>query len=159
MAVDWLGIETEYRGTTTSVLQIAKTHMISEGAVRARAKREGWVRDNGKLRRSLVVSKMSGITNQATNYDIRNLIEQSANQDAADMNTGLAVARGCLCKLLVLTETCDEPKQIKVILDANKTATETIRRIRGLDEETDERARDVTTMSVKELEEIARGNS
>lgn len=159
MAVDWLNIETEYRGTTTSVLQIAKAHAISEGAIRARAKREGWVRDNGKLRRSLVASKMAGITNKNTNYDIRNLIEQSADQDATDMNTGLAVARGCLCKLLILTETCEDPKEIKIILDGNKTATETIRRIRGLDEESDERTGDVVTMSRKTLEDIARGKS
>lgn len=156
---EWLNIETEYRGTKTPVLQIAKTHGLSEGAIRKRAKKEGWVRDNGQLKRALVESKMAGITNDSTRNEVRTLIEQSADQDATDMNNGLAVARGCLCKLLILTETCEDPKEIKVILDANKTATDTIRRIRGLDEESEERAGDVVSMSRKTLEEIARGKS
>lgn len=133
-STDWLGIETEYRGTKTPVLQIAKTYGVTEGAIRARAKKEGWVRDNGKLKRALVDSKLAGITKNSTNYEVRNLIEQGAEQDAADMRDGLAVARSSIKKLLVLIDGCEDPKEIKVVVEANKIAIETIRRIRGLDE-------------------------
>lgn len=132
---NWLGIETEYRGTQTPVLQIAKQHGISEGAIRKRAKKEGWVRDSGQLKRALVESKLAGITNASTRYEVRTLIEESAEQDAADMRDGLLVARTSIKKLLVMVELCEEPKNVKIILEANKVAIETIRRVRGLDVE------------------------
>ena len=43
--IDWNGIERDYRSTTRSVREIAAWFSISEGAIRKRAKRDGWVRE------------------------------------------------------------------------------------------------------------------
>jgi len=133
--IDWLTIETEYRGTTTSINKMALNHGISDGAIRKQAKKNGWIRDSGELRRSLVKDKLDGITRDSTGYAVRTLIEQSAEQDVIDMSDGLAVARGSIKKLLVMIEICEEAKEVKIILEANKIAIDTIRRIRGLDAE------------------------
>lgn len=42
---DWERIETDYRAGVKSLREIAGEHGISEGAIRKRAKRDGWVRD------------------------------------------------------------------------------------------------------------------
>jgi hypothetical protein len=60
---DWEAIETLYRCGVLSIREIAKTHGLSEGAVRKRAKRDGWDRDltakvNAKVRSELVRSEV-----------------------------------------------------------------------------------------------------
>lgn len=42
---DWERIETDYRAGVKSLREIAGEHGISEGAIRKRAKRDGWTRD------------------------------------------------------------------------------------------------------------------
>ncbi len=42
---DWERIELDYRAGVRSLREIAAEHGISEGAIRKRAKRDGWVRD------------------------------------------------------------------------------------------------------------------
>jgi hypothetical protein len=58
-----------------------------------------------------------------------------ATQDVADMNTGLAVARKSMQKLLAMVDAVDQPKEVKLIVEANKIAVETIRKIRALDDD------------------------
>lgn len=43
--IDWGKIEQEYRLGEKTNLAIARDHNVSEGAIRKRAKKEGWVRD------------------------------------------------------------------------------------------------------------------
>lgn len=48
--VDWEAIEGSYRAGSPSVVAIAEKHGITEGAIRKRAKKEGWTRDlSGKV--------------------------------------------------------------------------------------------------------------
>lgn len=44
-APDWEAIESAYRAGSLSVRAIADVHTLTEGAVRKRAKKEGWTRD------------------------------------------------------------------------------------------------------------------
>jgi hypothetical protein len=46
-APDWERIEAEYRGGLRTLRQIAADHDLTEGAIRKRAKRDGWERDLG----------------------------------------------------------------------------------------------------------------
>lgn len=47
---DWERIELAYRAGVMSLREIASNHSITEGAIRKRAKRDGWVRDlSGKI--------------------------------------------------------------------------------------------------------------
>ncbi|OQA30020.1 MAG: hypothetical protein BWY57_03112 [Betaproteobacteria bacterium ADurb.Bin341] len=45
MAVDWERVELDYRAGVMSLREIASVASISEGAIRKRAKRDGWSRD------------------------------------------------------------------------------------------------------------------
>lgn len=42
--VDWAGIERDYTTTTRSIREIARWFSLSEGAIRKKAKADGWVR-------------------------------------------------------------------------------------------------------------------
>lgn len=44
---DWERIELDYRANVKSLREIGSEHGITEGAIRKRAKKEGWVRDLG----------------------------------------------------------------------------------------------------------------
>jgi hypothetical protein len=63
--------------------------------------------------------------------------EAETNQDVSDMNSGLAVARKCLVKLLDMVDMVADPRDIRAIVEANKSAIETIRRVRSLDSKED----------------------
>jgi hypothetical protein len=43
--IDWVGIQTSYRSGQLPTLGIARQYGVTEGAIRYRAKREGWQRD------------------------------------------------------------------------------------------------------------------
>lgn len=132
---DWLAIEGAYRSGKGSLREIAGEHGITEGAIRARAKKLCWVRDPEGTKRERVKSLMAGVAASVTQNALRN-IEDEAQQDASDMRMGLDVARAVLARLLDLVNQVEEVKDIKTIAESNRIAVETIRRIRGLDEST-----------------------
>lgn len=151
-AVDWVSIEAEYRGTKTPLRRIAEQYGVTEGAIRARAKKGGWTRDASGLKRSIVANAMSGVPQNITQGELRNCIESEAKTDIDDMQTGLDISRNCLRNLYAVSLDCDDPKTIKIIIEANKLAIETIRKIRGLDA-----PMDFSRMSDEEVAAIARG--
>lgn len=66
--IDWASIEKDYTGTTRSIREIASWFSISEGAIRKRAKKEGWERpekpggsqeDAGAYRAEIIPPKAS----------------------------------------------------------------------------------------------------
>jgi hypothetical protein len=132
---DWVAIEAAYRSGNGALRAIAKDHGIAEGTIRARAKKHGWVRDPEGTKRERVKALMSGAAQNVTRETMRN-IEDEAQQDAADMRLGLAVARLILQRLIEMVESVNDPKEVRVIAESNKIAVETIRRIRGLDDAT-----------------------
>jgi DNA-binding Lrp family transcriptional regulator len=83
-AVDWQSIETLYRAGALSIREIAKTHGLSDGAVRKRAKRDGWDRNltakvNAKVRSELVVRSEEVRTQDAVSE--RTMVEAAATTD------------------------------------------------------------------------------
>ena len=130
--VDWTAIEGLYRAGIRSINGLAKEHGVTEGAIRARAKKHGWVRNPGEVKREIVAAHMAGVTNDVTRDVVRN-IEDAARADVADMEGGLRINRNCLINLELASETATDPKEIKTIVDGASAAIESIRRIRGLD--------------------------
>lgn len=130
---DWIVIETEYRAGQRSVNSLAKEHGISEGAIRKRAKKCGWVRDAAKTVRESVKAHIAG-ANSGTSEALRTAIEHAAQSGIADMEQGLGNARRVLGRVAEMLEQVGEPKDLKTLNDANAGAIETIRRIRQLDE-------------------------
>lgn len=133
--VDWTVIEGAYRAGIRSINSLAGEYGITEGAIRARAKKHGWVRNPGEAKREIVAAHMAGVTNGITNDVVRN-IEDAAREDVADMERGLRINRRCLINLELASGTATDPKEIKTIVDASSAAIESIRRIRGLDKPT-----------------------
>lgn len=128
--------EVDYRIGSMSVNAIAAKHGIPEPSLRMEAKKQGWVKGLASSKRVMVKDAMSGadLTNSLTNDEVRKNQLTEAQQDIADMNSGLAVARRCIVSLLSIAATASEPRDIKTIVEANKSAIETIRKIRGLDD-------------------------
>ena len=57
----------------------------------------------------------------------------AAAEDIEDMNRGLSVARRVLEKLFIVVDRLEDPRDLKVVVEANRAAIETIRKIRSLD--------------------------
>lgn len=133
--IDWDVIEAQYRANVASTNELAKRHGITEGAIRARAKKHGWVKDPEGTKRRIVREQMAGITKGVANYEVRNIIESEAAIDVQDMRDCLGVARAILAKQMDTVPTLSEPRDLKVAAETLKINMETIRRIRGLDED------------------------
>ncbi|OYV96072.1 MAG: hypothetical protein B7Z62_08855 [Deltaproteobacteria bacterium 37-65-8] len=130
---DWIAIEGAYRLGVQSLRAIADRHGITEGAIRARAKKAAWVRNSPETKRAIVASAMAGVTQEVTQDVMRNL-GIAAAQDIADLERGLRIHRQCLIALEVAAERVAEPREVKVIVEAASAAIASIRNIRGLDE-------------------------
>ncbi|HLO61709.1 MAG TPA: hypothetical protein VK165_01965 [Azonexus sp.] len=78
-APDWVAIEGEYRAGTDSIRTIADRHGITEGTIRARAKKYGWNRDAAKTKRAIVASRMAGVTQDVTQNVMRNFEDAAAD--------------------------------------------------------------------------------
>lgn len=135
--INWHAIEVEYITSNRPVLQIANDHGVTEGAIRARAKKHGWVRDILPAKRAKVAQRIAGITSGATSDDVRNALEKDVDDSVADMRAGLVLARCCIERLSGMVDAASDAKEIKVIAEANRIAVETIRSIRGLDDKAD----------------------
>lgn len=132
---DWLAIEGLFRANQKSIRAIAEEHGITEGAIRARAKKHGWARDPEGTKRQMVRARMAGVAQGVTQHEVRSAIANEAEQDIADMRAGLSVARACIRRLSDMVDEAEGPRDIKTIVEANKGAVETIRKIRGLDDD------------------------
>ena len=131
---DWLAIQGDYISGQRSLRDIAGQHGITEGAIRARAKRDGWVRSAPQTKRALVAARMAGVTQDVAQNVLRN-VEAAAAEDIADLERGLRINRYCLMALEQVAETATEPREVKVIVEAAGQAIDSIRRIRGLSDE------------------------
>lgn len=139
---DFSAAALDYQAGGYSINALAQKHGIPEPTLRRYAKREGWIKGNSEAKRELVREAMAGmpldeaLTNGMTNDEaVRQVQVEEATQDVQDMNTGLSVARACMGKLLTMVDQVDHPKDVKLIVEANKAAVETIRKIRSLDDE------------------------
>ena len=137
-APDWLVIEAEYKAGKKSVNSIATEHGISEGTIRARAKKLGWVRDAVGTVRKQVSEHIAGIANGVTNATVRKMMDEAAKSGIADMEYGLSNSRKILYQVSKHLSVDDDillnPRHLKTLNEANAGAVETIRRIRQLDE-------------------------
>lgn len=129
--------EADYRAGIESVCAVARKHGLSESTLRREASRLGWVRASQDERRRLVAETMAGahMACELTDEKVRQVQVDAAAQDVQDMNTGLAVARKVLGKLLDMIDLLEDPRDLKVVVEANRAAVETIRKIRSLDAE------------------------
>lgn len=143
-ALEQAGID--YQAGLGSVNALAVKYDIPEPTLRRHFKKLGLVKGASDAKRELVKEALAGqpltndegVTNDLTNAQndevLRQVQLEEATQDVKDMNDGLAVARKCINKLLLMVDAVEHPKEVKYIIDANKAAVETIRKIRALDD-------------------------
>lgn len=130
---DWTVIEGAYRAGVLSLRAIASKHDITEGAIRARAKKHGWIQDAAGTKRRIVADRQAGITQEVAQDVMRN-IQDAAEADTRDMNTGLSIYRNILDAMDGAAKRVEDPREAKVITEATEKAINGIRTIRGLDE-------------------------
>lgn len=130
-----LDAEADYRAGVVSVNAIAQKYSIPESTLRREARKLGWTRVPADARRVLVAEAVRGefLADKLADEDVRQIQIDAAEQDVQDMNFGLSVARKVLRKLHSLVDLQDDPRELKVIVEANRAAVETIRNIRSLD--------------------------
>ena len=136
--IDWLSIEGAYRAGIMPLRDIGEAYSVSEAAIRKKAKQNDWLRDPTGTKREIVKGLIAGITTGSTQQSAQEYAKRTiyaeADKDAEYMGDCLDVAVKAVHKLHGMIDGAVEPKDIKIIVDANKSAMETIRRIRGLDD-------------------------
>lgn len=145
---DWLAIEGAYRAGIMPLREIGAAYSVSEAMIRKKAKQSGWLRDPTGAKREIVKGLIAGGAQVGAQEYAMRTIYAEADKDAEYMGDCLGVAVKAVGKLNKMIDTVSEPKDIKIIVDANKSAMETIRRIRGLDEESKEPPKDTMTIRV-----------
>lgn len=140
---NWLAIEGMYCAGQKPVNAIAKEHGVSEGAIRARAKKKGWVRDPATTQREKVKAHFAGITNGGTNgvtngvtNDAIRKIEESAQRAIAIEELALANVELALARInndLFSVSNLDSA-DLKRLSEANKINLDTARTIFNLNE-------------------------
>ena len=129
----------DYAAGGYSMNGLATKHGIPEASLRRYAKKHGWIKGASETKRDMVREALAGdgldelVTNGLTNDEVRQHRVDEAAQDVQDMTDGLNVARRCIKRLLSMVDQVDSPNDIKRVVEANKAAIETIRKIRSLD--------------------------
>jgi hypothetical protein len=165
---DWVAIEGEYRAGVHSLRAIAEKHGITEGAIRKRAKAKGWLRDPGATKRAIVNAHFASTAKAGTQESTQSgthagtqsvlaTIEDAAQQDILDMERALRINRHCLLNLEVAAEKSQDPKEIKIIVEATGAAVASIRKIRGLDAPNSADVKDIDAAIEAELANMERG--
>lgn len=170
---DWPAIEADYCAGVLRISEISRKHGAPETTIYSRAKRSKWVRLDPAIKakrvRDEVANPKAKTVNQkmsvsAEGSDTVDIVNAAIDQDVQDMNLGLENARKALKKANTLMDDINieavEPgqedifikvaaKDLKSLVDVTKTSIETIRKIRGLDD--DQANDDLSGLSIEEL--------
>jgi hypothetical protein len=141
--------------TDLSAIRIGEEIGVTEGAVRKRAKRDGWGPRNAPERKRALVAAAASGTSIGTSFVPRTETEkgilEAAQVDIDDMDLAISVGRRLLRRCSAILASCEEmtasgdpdllvlslkimpPKDLASVAGTWKMAVEGIRRIRGLD--------------------------
>lgn len=98
--IDWTAIEMQYRTSGVSVRNIAAQYGVTEGAIRQRAKKEGWERD---LQEKVRVATEALLIRKGATQDVRT--EQQAIEVEAEVRSNVVMQhRGDLKRLAALRD-------------------------------------------------------
>ena len=140
-AVDWEGIERDYRAGLLTLRQIGEQHGVTHGAINKRAKRDGWDRD---LSAKIKAKAESLVSKQAVSKEVskeRKVSEQAiieANAQAItnvilSHRTGIgrlrAIAESLMVKLELPESEIKFPDQVASV----KSLSETLKNLIGLE--------------------------
>lgn len=136
--IDWARVEMDFTAGVESIRALARRYGITEVSIRRRARRYGWVRRLGD-RLAAIRAQLSQATAQdaprADPATVAARLAEEAQQDASDLGLALATARTILRRLREAAETEPTPQGLRTIAEAVHRATETIFRVRRLDDQ------------------------
>jgi hypothetical protein len=75
--IDWIAVEGAYRAGKASLRELGAKYGVTEGGIRKRAKKNGWLRDPEGTKRQMVRSAMAGGTQKGTQYAARTISEEA----------------------------------------------------------------------------------
>jgi hypothetical protein len=87
-AIDWKPVEKDYRAGIRPLRDIAKDNGISEGAIRKRAKRDGWTRDLTDRIRSKAVEKVRKAEVRSAGTQ-KNVLSTATEKQVVDANSDI----------------------------------------------------------------------
>lgn len=137
-----------------SIRSIAAANDVSEGAIRKRLKRMSGTEAAAEIKRRMVKTAVAlggEDIQHASMARANEMIALAVDQDVADMNKGAELSRQILGQIGALLSGMEDPRDLKVAADTVKTAIETIRKIRGLDDAEGRDRNEFEHMSDEEL--------
>jgi hypothetical protein len=138
---NWAEIEAAYTAGTDSLRGLSRRFQVPLTTLRRRIQRYGWVRQSAArlniLRERLAQQEAHGSA-RASPAEIAERLAEEAAQDASDLGMALMTARTILRRLREVAETELTPTGLRTIAEAVHRATETIFRIRRLDQPAEE---------------------
>lgn len=166
---DWEAIERAYRAGSLSVRAIAENNGVTEGAVRKRAKKEGWTRDLASQVKTAARDKLVRSTVRTPSTQPRTdaeIIEEASDQAASVVlahRTGLANWRSIADKLSVALAEMDVNEEnlgdfsraLNAGVDAQLKVIKGERQAYGLDSEEGSRTVDDLAALMDELSKDA----
>lgn len=81
--IDWEAIEREYRADQLSVREIGRKFDVTDGAIRKRAKKEGWERELGEQVRRAVREKLVRRSVRTPNADPKRAVDEASDVGVA----------------------------------------------------------------------------
>lgn len=138
---DYLKCWQEYVAGTRVLLQLARKFGVPEPTMRRWAKLNEWHAiapppplTPAQRKQQMIENHFAGLDKVPLSSTNDELLQQvAASQDIADMEAGLAICRLAMKRLHLKVKREKNPRELKVILEANKLAVETIRKVRNLD--------------------------
>jgi len=81
--IDWLAVESDYRPNILSLREIGNKHGCTEGAIRKRAKKEGWSRD---LTAKIRAKAEDIVRREAVRSEVRSEYSKATEQEVIEAN-------------------------------------------------------------------------
>ncbi len=131
----WLQVETEFRAAVLGVDELAAKFGVHRNAISRRAKKEGWERVPGELKRQLVAAKLRAQT-ESVQVGVHAQLDADATHDAAVLNRAARTFDKILTKLeaATLATPDDAILALKALAEANDKAAAGYSKVRRLDD-------------------------
>lgn len=162
---EWERILAEAMTGYKSINSIAKAHGVPESTVRLRLKKASGADVSAEIKRRRVrnAATLGVDTTHESMARANQIIAEAVTQDVADMAKGVEASRQILERTMSMISGLSDVRELKTAADTVKTTIETIRKIRGLDDENDAPGSGYERLSdaelIDELERLQQGSA
>lgn len=133
-SIDWLAVEGAFRAGTESIASIGRRLGVSEGSVRAAARKYGWVRDPEGVKSQRVKAALAGSDGDVTSTDTGATLDAETERDVRVMRCASEFYEGVVMNSQSSYALATNPRDQKIVIESTTVATTMYRKIRGLEE-------------------------